>query len=90
MAKLKIVLTAGQSNADEGAALHEWDMWGPLLFSLLLAMYGVLLFDFIVDLCLLGSGLLIQVWSLNYAYYSFGSGQWPFMLMLDCWDTRPV
>jgi hypothetical protein len=39
-AKLQTVLTAGQANTDTALTLQEWDMWGPLFFSLLLAVYA--------------------------------------------------
>lgn len=38
-AKLQTVLSAGQADTDADMTLREWDMWGPLLFSLLLAVY---------------------------------------------------
>lgn len=37
-AKLQTVLSAGQADTDAEMTLREWDMWGPLLFSLLLAV----------------------------------------------------
>ncbi len=40
MAKLTTVLSAGQIDAEvENGGLREWDMWGPLFFSLLLSVY---------------------------------------------------
>jgi hypothetical protein len=38
-AKLQTVLSAGQANTDQEMTLKEWDLWGPLIFSLLLAVY---------------------------------------------------
>ena len=42
-AKLKTVLSAGQASTSEQATLKDWDMWGPLLFTLLMAMYHLFL-----------------------------------------------